>query len=53
MHLEQHEMLLGHGVQKAAERIQRDEADLAVLDRFADTSDQFSGRQFGRIDLVS
>src|SRR6185312_12119149 len=51
VHLKEQEVLLGHGLLVARERIQDDNADPLILDVVTNKPSQFAGRQLGWIDL--
>jgi hypothetical protein len=52
VHLQEHELLLGHGVQVAAEAVEHDHSGAVRLDGPADHAGQLARAKFGRIDLL-
>ena len=45
MHLQKHEALFRHRIQEAAERVQRNDAHLAIFHGFAHAADQLARRK--------
>src|SRR5215207_8416692 len=52
MHLQDHELLVGHGVQVSAQAVDHDHPSAPVLDRVPHFAGELTGREIGRVDLL-